>query len=107
MNAYFLLGLSVVSEVIAISMLKASNGFKNIIPTMGVIIGYTLAFYALSISLKTIPIGTAYAIWAGLATALTALVSITVYKENYNSKKSLGFILIIGGVILLNIEGVH
>lgn len=101
MTAYFLLALCIVSEVFATSMLKISNGFKNLLPTLGVIIGYGVAFYVLSLAIKTIPIGVAYAVWAGLATALTAFVGITVYKENVNSKNIFGFILIIGGVILL------
>lgn len=107
MNAYFVLALSIVSEVFGSSMLKATNGFKRILPTIGVIIGYGIAFYALSLSLKTIPLGVAYAIWAGLGTALTALVGIIIYKESFNSKTLYGLILIIGGVILLNIGGSH
>ncbi|WP_068672231.1 multidrug efflux SMR transporter [Oceanobacillus sp. Castelsardo] len=103
MNAYIFLALSIVCEVFGSSMLKATNGFKRILPTIGVIVGYGAAFYGLSLSLKTLPIGTAYAIWAGLGTALTALVGIIIYKENFNSKTLYGLILIIGGVTLLNI----
>lgn len=101
MTAYFLLAVCIVCEVFATSMLKISNGFKNLLPTLCIIIGYGMAFYVLSLAIQTIPIGVAYAIWAGLATALTAVVGITVYKENVNSKNIFGFILIIGGVILL------
>lgn len=107
MNAFVLLLIAIVSEVFASSMLKASNGFKNLFPSLGVIIGYGIAFYALSLTLKTLPIGVAYAIWAGLGTALTALVGIMIYKEKVNGKKLAGITLIIGGVILLNIGGAH
>ncbi|MED1472390.1 multidrug efflux SMR transporter [Bacillus salipaludis] len=102
MNAYILLAISILSEVFGSSMLKATNGFKKILPSLCVIVGYGIAFYALSLSLKTLPLGVAYAIWAGVGTALTALVGITIYKEKFNSKKLFGLVLIIGGVILLN-----
>ncbi|WP_404357367.1 multidrug efflux SMR transporter [Cytobacillus firmus] len=107
MNAYFLLALAIVSEVAGSSLLKAADGFKKLLPSIGVIIGYSVAFYALSLSLKTLPLGVAYAIWAGLGTVLTALVGIFIYKENVNGKKLLGLALIVCGVILLNSSGGH
>lgn len=107
MNAYLLLALAIVSEVAGSSLLKAADGFKKLLPSLGVIIGYSVAFYALSLSLKTLPLGVAYAIWAGLGTVLTALVGIFIYKENVNGKKLLGLALIVGGVIFLNSGGGH
>lgn len=107
MNAYILLFVAIVSEVFGSSMLKATNGFKKLVPTLGVIIGYGAAFYALSLALKTLPLGMAYAIWAGLGTALTALVGILIFKENFNQKTLFGLVLIIGGVALLNLGGAH
>ncbi|MEH7237894.1 DMT family transporter [Bacillus sp. JJ1562] len=107
MNAYILLIIAIISEVFGSSMLKATDGFKKFLPSMGVMIGYGLAFYALSLSLTTLPLGVAYAIWAGVGTALTAIVGIIIYKEHIDMKKILGFFLIIGGVILLNVGGGH
>lgn len=107
MHAYLLLFVAIIFEVIGSSLLKASNGFKKILPSIGVLIGYGGAFYALSLALKILPISVAYAIWAGVGTALTALVGIIIYKEGFNSKKLVGLVLIIGGVILLNIGGTH
>ncbi len=63
-----------------------------------------LAFYCLSLSLITIPLGTAYAIWSGIGTALTALVGVIVYKESFNMKKFSGLVLIIGGVVVLKLS---
>jgi multidrug resistance protein EbrA len=103
MNGYVLLLTAIMAEVFGSSMLKASNGFKRVLPIFGIIIGYGLAFYALSLSLKTIPLGMAYAIWSGLGTALTALIGVILYKEGFNRKKLLGLGLIIGGVIILNL----
>ena len=103
MNSYVLLFIAIISEVVGSSMLKATNGFKKLFPSIVVVVGYGLAFYTLSLSLKTLPLGMAYAIWSGLGTALTALVGIVLYKETFNSKKAWGLLLIISGVILLNI----
>jgi multidrug resistance protein EbrA len=86
-------------------MLKVSNGFKRVFPSIGVILGMGLAFYSLSLALKTIPLGTAYAIWSGVGTALTAIIGVVIYKENFNRKKLLGLLLIIGGVIIMKLSG--
>ncbi|MCE4048172.1 MULTISPECIES: multidrug efflux SMR transporter [Bacillaceae] len=107
MNPYLLLVVSIISEVFASSMLKATEGFKRLLPSVGVALGYGIAFYALSLTLKTMPIGTAYAIWAGVGTALTAVAGAVLYKESFNSKKVIGLLLVIGGVILLNFGGAH
>lgn len=107
MNAYILLAAAIISEVFGSSLLKATNGFKKVLPSIGVVLGYGLAFFALSLALKTLPIGTAYAIWAGAGTALTAIVGMTFYKEGVHLKKVLGLVLIIGGVALLHFGGAH
>lgn len=107
MNAFVLLIIAIISEVFGSSMLKVSDGFKRIFPSLGIVIGYGIAFYALSLALKTLSLGVAYAIWAGLGTALTAIVGFTIYKEAFSRKKFYGLILIIGGVILLNVGGAH
>lgn len=103
MTAYILLTVAIISEVVGSSLLKITNGFKNLLPTIGTILGYGVAFYGLSIVLKTLPLGMAYAIWAGLGTALTAIAGIIIYKEKFNQHILFGLMLIIGGVILLNI----
>ncbi|MBN6206551.1 multidrug efflux SMR transporter [Ralstonia pickettii] len=102
MNGYLLLALSIIGEVFGSSLLKASNGFKRLLPALGVVVGYAVAFYMLSITLTELPIGTVYAIWSGAGTALTALVGIFVYKEVLNLKKMVGIMLIIIGVALVN-----
>ena len=102
MNAYILLAIAIVSEVFGSSMLKMTEGFKKVLPSVGVVLGYAIAFYALSLSLKALPIGTAYAIWSGVGTALTALIGLIIYKVGFNWKKIFGLLLIISGVVLLN-----
>ncbi|USK68636.1 DMT family transporter [Peribacillus asahii] len=98
---YLWLAIAIMAEVFGSSMLKLTGGFKKLVPTIGVIIAYGIAFYALSLSLSYLPLGVAYAIWAGAGTALTALVGVVVYKEGLDMKKSLGILLVIGGVVLL------
>ncbi|WP_413367651.1 DMT family transporter [Lysinibacillus sp. 3P01SB] len=99
---YLWLAIAIIAEVFGSSMLKLTEGFKRLLPSLGVVAGYAVAFYGLSLALKELPLGVAYAIWAGVGTALTALVGILFYKEALNIKKSIGILLIIGGVVLLN-----
>jgi len=73
---WFLLGIAIMAEVFASSMLKVSAGFTRFFPTIGVIVGYVLSFYLLSLALKGIPLSVAYAIWSGIGLVLTALISI-------------------------------
>lgn len=102
MKGYIALGISIVSEIFGTTMLKLSDGFTNLLPSICVIIGFTIAFYCLSLCLKTIPLSLAYAIWSGLGTAFTALIGVLLWKEAFNAFSLAGLMLIIGGVILLN-----
>ncbi|MBD7968055.1 DMT family transporter [Paenibacillus gallinarum] len=103
MNAYLILALAIIAEVFGSSMMKLSNGFKKLYPTLGLIVGMGAAFYGLSLALKTIPLGTAYAIWSGVGTALTVLVGVLVYKEKVNTRKMIGILLIIIGVVVMKL----
>lgn len=102
MKGYIYLTSSIMGEVLATSMLKMSDGFPVFLPSVGVVAGYVLAFYCLSLCLKTIPLSLAYAIWAGVGTALTALIGVVIWGEVFSVFKLLGIIMIIGGVVLLN-----
>ncbi|WP_454193946.1 DMT family transporter, partial [Paenibacillus sp. Marseille-Q7038] len=103
MNAYVILAFAIIAEVFGSSMMKLSNGFKKLYPTLGVIAGMAAAFYGLSLALKTIPLGTAYAIWSGVGTALTVLVGTFVYKEKVTTRKMIGILLIIVGVVVMKL----
>jgi multidrug transporter EmrE-like cation transporter len=102
LNPFLILAIAVLCEVFASSMLKLSDGFKKLFPSIGVIIGMGLAFYTLSLALKAIPLGMAYAIWSGVGTALTALPGILVWGDPFNMITILSIVIIIGGVVLLN-----
>lgn len=102
MKGILFLMVAVLSEVFGSTMLKLSNGFTNFMPSIGVIVGFSLAFLSLSFALKTIPLSSAYATWSGLGTALTALIGVFLFQENFNLFKVLGLCLVITGIYLLN-----
>jgi small multidrug resistance pump len=101
MNSFFLLVLAIASEVVGTTSLKYSEGFTKIVPSLFVILGYGLAFYLLSLSLKQLPIGTAYAIWSGVGTALTAAMGVVLWRESLDLARVAGIVLIILGVVVL------
>ncbi|WP_110670506.1 DMT family transporter [Salinicola halophilus] len=103
MKSYILLALAVVAEVVATSSLKASAGFTRLIPSIIVVVGYALSFYALSLVLKVLPVGITYAIWAGLGIVLVTLIGIVVFGERPDLPAYLGMALIISGVGVIQI----
>ena len=98
MRAWTYLGLAIVAEVIATSALKASAGFSRPGPSAVVVIGYGIAFYFLSLTLQTIPVGVTYAIWSGVGIVLITLVAWLVYGQSLDAAAIVGLSLIIAGV---------
>lgn len=103
MKTFFILLIAVTAEVVATSALKASEGFTRLLPSIIVVIGYGVAFTCLSLTLKTIPVGVAYAIWSGAGTALVALVGWLYFKQHLDLAAIIGLSMIVGGVIVLNV----
>lgn len=106
-KGYVFLAISIVSEVFATMMLKLSDGFTIIGPSLAVAVGYGISFYCLSLCLKTLPLSLAYAIWSGIGTALTVVVGIMIWGDVFNLYSAIGISLIIGGVVLLNHGNQH
>jgi multidrug transporter EmrE-like cation transporter len=104
MKSYIFLAVAIGFELFGTSMLKASHGFSKWGPLIGVIIGYVVAFYFLSLAIEQIPLGIAYAIWSGVGTALTVVIGIWIWEEKLTMTAGLGILLIIAGVILLNLK---
>lgn len=104
MNSWFLLALAIIAEVIATASLKASSGFTRLWPSMIVVSGYGVAFYLLALALRTIPVGTAYAIWSGVGIALIALAGVVLYGQRLGPAGLVGIGLIIAGVALLSLQ---
>jgi small multidrug resistance pump len=103
MYQWIFLTIAIVSEVIATSALKSSEGFSRLWPSVIVTIGYMSAFYFLSLTLKTIPIGIAYAVWAGSGVALIALIAWIFFGQALDLPAIIGLSLIVAGVVVLNL----
>lgn len=99
---YIALSIAIASEVVGTTMLKMSEGFTQFLPSIGFIIGFIIAFYSLSISLRELPLSLAYAIWSGVGTVLTAIVGIVVWGDPFGILTFAGIVLIVGGVVFLN-----
>lgn len=100
---YIYLLAAIVAEVVATSALKAASGFTNLVPSIIVVVGYAAAFYFLSLTLRTLPIGIAYAIWSGLGIVLISIAGWFVYKQALDAPALLGMGLIVAGVIVINV----
>ncbi|MBC3919438.1 multidrug efflux SMR transporter [Undibacterium sp. CY18W] len=103
MNHWIFLGIAIAGEVIATSALKASEGFSKPIPSIVVAVGYLIAFYFLSLTLKTMQVGVAYAIWAGLGVVLVSAIAWIVYGQKLDLPAIAGMALIISGVMVMNL----
>ncbi len=103
MNAYLLLFGAIICEVIATSSLKLSNGFTNLVFSIITIIGYSASFYILSLALKTIPVGIAYAIWSGIGIIIISLIAWIFLKQSLDLAALIGMGFIIFGVVIINL----
>ena len=101
--AYLFLMCAIVFEVIATTALKASAEFTRLVPSLITIVGYTLAFYCLSLSLRGIPIGIAYAVWSGIGMVLIALVQVFYFRQPLDLPAMAGMALILSGVCVMNL----
>jgi small multidrug resistance pump len=98
---WLLLFIAIVSEVAATSALKASLGFTRFWPSLVVVVGYATAFYFLSLTLKSIPVAVAYALWSGVGILLVTLAGILLYRQTLNVPAVIGIVLIVAGVVIL------
>ena len=103
MQQWIFLSLAILSEVIATSSLKATEGFTRFWPSLIVVVGYLLAFYLLSLTLKTIPVGIAYAIWSGVGVVLIAIIGWLFLEQPLDMPAIIGLLLIIAGVLIINV----
>ena len=103
MKSWLFLAVAIFGEVVATSALKSSNGFTKLVPSIVVVVGYGFAFYFLSLALKSIPVGIAYAVWAGLGIVLVAAIAWVLYGQKLDFWALVGMGLIISGVAVLNL----
>lgn len=97
------LAIAILAEVVATSALKAANGFTVWRPSVVVVAGYAVSFYFLSLALRTIPVGIAYAIWSGVGIVLISLIAWVVYEQVLDGAAMAGMGLIIAGVVVINV----
>ena len=101
--AYVFLAIAIVAEVIGTSALNVARGFTRPGPTAIVVIGYGVAFYCLSLALKTLPVAIAYAIWSGVGIALITVVGWIVFKQRLDTAALAGLGLIVAGVLVIQL----
>ena len=103
MKNWIFLCVAIIAEVIATSALKSSEGFTKPIASIVVVLGYMIAFYCLSLTLKTIPVGIAYAVWSGVGIVLITTVAWFVFDQKLDVWGIIGIALIMSGVLVLNL----
>jgi len=103
MTAWLLLGLAILAEVVGTTALKASEGFTRLWPSAIVVVGYGVAFYCLSLVLRSIPVGITYAVWSGLGIVLITLAAWWLYGQRIDAAGFIGMGLILAGVVVLNV----
>ncbi|WP_116136332.1 DMT family transporter [Trinickia diaoshuihuensis] len=102
-SGYVWLAIAIVAEVVGTSALRASEGFTRLAPALIVVAGYGLAFYCLSMTLKSMPVGIVYAIWSGVGIVLITLVAMVLYRQIPDLAAVAGLSLIVAGVVVLNV----
>lgn len=100
---YVYLILAIIAEVIATSALKASNSFTQLIPSLIVVIGYSVSFYLLTLVLRQLPLGITYAVWSGLGIVLVAIVGAIIYKQIPDIAAIIGMGFIVAGVAIIHL----
>lgn len=100
---YLYLAIAIVAEVVATSALKATHEFTRLVPSLIVVAGYAIAFFCLTLVLRTIPVGIAYAVWAGLGIVLVTIVGAVVYRQLPDGPAILGMALIVTGVVTIHL----
>lgn len=103
MNTWVILIIAVFGEVVATTSLKLSEGFTKLVPSVVVVIGYAIAFYCLSLTLKSIPLGIAYAVWSGLGIVTVSILGWLLFGQKLDFWAILGMLLIVSGVVVLNL----
>lgn len=103
MQSYLFLFIAILGEISGTSALKASAGFSRLYPSLLAIFGYGVAFFFLSLAMRTIPVGVAYALWAGIGIILVAIIGAVIFGQNLNFPTIAGIAMILVGVVIVNL----
>ena len=103
MTGYLYLAIAIGAEVIATTSMKALDGFNKPLPLLLVVVGYAISFWMLSLVVKTIPVGVAYAVWAGLGIVLVSIAAAILYQQRLDLPAMLGMGMIVAGVVVIQL----
>ena len=103
MPGYLYLTIAIILEVIATSSMKALDGFNKPIPLILVVLGYPISLFLLSLVVKTVPVGVAYAIWSGMGIVLVSIAAFFIYQQKLDMPASVGMSMIVGGVAIMQL----
>lgn len=103
MTAYYYLAIAICAEVIATVSMKAVKGFNTPLPLILVIIGYAIAFWMLTLVVRSIPVGVAYAVWAGMGIVMVSIAALFIYGQKLDVAAMLGMALIVCGVVVIQL----
>ena len=103
MRSYLFLLAAIIFETVGTSALKACDQFTRPLPSFVAIVSYLVAFYLLSLTLRTVPIGIAYAIWSGMGIVLVALIGLFWFRQALDTPAVVGLLLIVAGVVVINV----
>ena len=103
---WFLLAIAIAAEIVGTLLLKRSDGFTKLWPSVGVVLGYLTAFALLSHSLKKIAVGITYAIWSGFGIIAAACGGPIFFNQELTQLNIIGMSIIIAGVVIMNLWGV-
>ena len=101
--AYGYLAIAIICEVIGTTFLVKSEQFTRLVPTVIMGVLYAISFYLLTQTIKTIPIGIAYALWGGIGIVLTALIGLVFFKQTLDTAAVVGIAMIVGGIVVMNL----
>ncbi|HJH24900.1 MAG TPA: multidrug efflux SMR transporter [Paenalcaligenes hominis] len=101
--SWIYLSIAIFAEIIATTALKKADGFSVLGPSIVTISGYAIAFYFLSLSLKHIPVGVAYAVWSGVGIVAISLIGLILFKQRLDTAGMIGMGFIVVGVLILNV----
>ena len=103
MPGYLYLAIAIAAEVVATTSMKAIDGFNKPLQLLLVVVGYGIAFWMLTLVVRTIPVGVAYAIWAGLGIVLVSIAAMFIYQQKLDLPAMLGMGLIVSGVVVIQL----
>ena len=103
MGGYLYLAIAITAEVIATTSMKALDGFNKPLTLLLVVVGYAISFWMLSLVVKTIPVGVAYAVWAGMGIVLVSIAAVFLYQQRLDLPAMLGMGLIVAGVVVIQL----